>query len=50
MIIFTDGFSYSETSLFIKETQLKGGAIIVGYGGNPKIKNFLMQVKVYHLY
>ena len=36
IIIFTDGFSYSATSFFIKETQLKGGAIIVGYGGNPK--------------
>ena len=36
IIIFTDGYSYSATSFFIKETQLKGGAIIVGYGGNPK--------------
>ncbi len=40
IIIFTDGFSYSATSLFIKETQLKGGAILVGYGGNPKNKEF----------
>ena len=38
--IFTDGFSYSATSFFIKETQLKGGAIIVGYGGNPKKKEY----------
>ena len=36
IIIFTDGFSYSATSIFIKETQLRGGAIIVGFGGNPE--------------
>ena len=40
IIIFTDGVSYSATSTFIKETQLKGGAIIVGYDGNPNFKNF----------
>ena len=38
ILIFTDGFSYSATSIFIKETQIKGGAIIVGYSGNPKIQ------------
>ena len=40
IIIFTDGFSYSATSIFIKETQIKGGAIIVGYSGNPNLNNF----------
>ena len=40
IIIFTDGFSYSATSVLIKETQLKGGAIIVGYDGNPYLDNF----------
>lgn len=40
IIIFTDGYSYSATSNFIKETQLRGGAIIVGYGGNPNLKTF----------
>jgi hypothetical protein len=40
IIIFTDGFSYSATSLFIKETQIKGGAIIVGYSGNPNLDSF----------
>ena len=40
IIIFTDGFSYSATSIFIKETQLRGGAIIVGFGGNPEIEQF----------
>ena len=40
IIIFTDGFSFSATSTFIKETQLKGGAIIVGYDGNPKLNIF----------
>ena len=40
IIIFTDGFSYSATSLFIKETQIKGGAIIVGYSGNPNLDMF----------
>ena len=38
ILIFTDGFSYSATSIFIKETQIKGGAIIVGYSGNPEIQ------------
>ena len=40
IVIFTDGYSYSATSIFIKETQLKGGAIIVGYSGNPTIDTF----------
>ena len=40
IIIFTDGFSYSATSSFIKNTQIKGGAIVVGYGGNPNINSF----------
>ena len=40
IIIYTDGYSYSATSDFIKETQLKGGAIIVGYGGNPFLNTF----------
>ena len=40
IIIFTDGFSYSATSVFIKGIQLNGGAIIVGYGGNPYENTF----------
>ena len=40
IIIFTDGLSYSATSIFIKETQIMGGAIIVGYNGNPKLASF----------
>ena len=40
IIIFTDGFAYSATSNFIKETQLRGGAIIVGFDGNPNLKKF----------
>ena len=40
IIIFTDGFSFSATSFFIKSTQLLGGAIIVGYGGNPQFESF----------
>ena len=36
IIIFTDGFSVGATSLFIKGLQETGGAIIVGYKGNPK--------------
>ena len=38
IIIFTDSFSYSGTCGFIKGFQNTGGAIIVGYYGNPKIK------------
>ena len=40
IIIFTDGYSYSATSHFIKQTQLRKGAIIVGYGGDPEETKF----------
>ena len=40
IIIFTDGFSYSATSIFIKSMQLNGGAIIVGYSGDPNENDF----------
>ena len=40
IIIFTDGFSYSATSIFIKGIQLDGGAIIVGYAGDPDENEF----------
>ena len=36
IIIFTDTFSFSATSFFIKGLQETGGAITVGYFGNPK--------------
>ena len=35
-MIFTDGFSYSATSILLKNIQLFGGAIIVGFNGYPK--------------
>ena len=38
IIVFTDGFSYSATSTFIKNLQESGNAIIVGYNGNPSEK------------
>ena len=38
IIIFTDGVSFSSTSTLIKGFQNIGGAIIVGYAGNPKIE------------
>ena len=38
IIIFTDAFSYSATSGFIKSIQKTGAGIIVGYYGNPKNK------------
>ncbi len=37
IIVFTDGLSYSATSLFIKNLQESGNAIIVGYNGNPSV-------------
>ena len=40
IIIYTDGYSYSATCSFIRHTQLKGGAIIVGYDGNPFLDSF----------
>ena len=39
ILVFTDGFSFSSMSLFIKILQYYGGGIIVGYFGNPNIKN-----------
>ena len=39
IIIFADFSSYSATSFVIKGLQETGGAIIVGYRGNPKLKN-----------
>ena len=35
IIIFTDSYSFSSTSGFIKGFQSTGGAIVVGYYGNP---------------
>ena len=39
IIVFTDGFSYSATSLFLKFLQYYGGAITVGYYPNPNLEN-----------
>ena len=38
IIIYTDSFCYSACSGFIKAFQNTGGASIVGFNGNPKIK------------
>ena len=38
IIIFTDSYSYSATSGFIKGLQNTGSAVTVGYFGNPEIK------------
>ncbi len=35
IIVFTDGFSVSASSIFIQDLQESGNAIIVGYNGNP---------------
>ena len=35
IIVFTDGYSFSATSLFIKNLQETGNSIIVGYNGIP---------------
>jgi hypothetical protein len=37
IIAFTDGFSFSATSILLKYLQYYGGGIVVGYFGNPKI-------------
>ena len=37
IIIFTDSFAYSATSVFIKYLQNVGGAITVGFNGNPTL-------------
>ena len=36
-IVFTDGFSYSATALFLKYLQYYGGGITVGYFSHPNI-------------
>ena len=36
IIIYTDGFSYSSTSIFIKSLYHFGGAITVGFNGDPE--------------
>ena len=38
IILFTDGFSYSATSLFLKYLQYYGGAITAGYFPNPNLE------------
>jgi hypothetical protein len=35
IMVFTDGFSFSATSMFLKYLQHYGGGIVVGYFGNP---------------
>ena len=35
IMVFTDGFSFSATSIFIKYLQYYGGGIVVGYFGHP---------------
>ena len=35
IMVFTDGYSFSATSMFIKYLQYYGGGIVVGYFGNP---------------
>ena len=37
IIVFTDGYSFSCTSVFIKGLQVYGSAIIVGYNSKPNI-------------
>ena len=41
IIIFTDTYSFSATSFFIKGLQETGSAITVGYFGNPKSKELV---------
>ena len=40
IIIFTDGLSFSSTSVFIKNVYYFGGAILVGYSGDPEAELF----------
>ena len=39
ILIYTDGFSYSATSLLLKYMQYNGGAITAGYFCNPNLDN-----------
>ena len=53
ILIYTDAYSFSATSGFLKAFQNTGGAIIVGYNGNPKIEGTsefdASQVNLHHL-
>ena len=40
IMVFTDGFSFSATSIFIKYLQYYGGGIVVGYFGHPYKNTF----------
>ena len=37
IIVFTDGYSFSCTSVFIKGLQVHGAAILVGYNSRPDL-------------
>jgi hypothetical protein len=39
IIVFTDGFSFSCGSIYIRELQINGGAIIAGYNIRPDLVN-----------
>ena len=39
ILIFTDGYSFSTSSVFTKDIQEYGNGIIVGYNGNPSNKS-----------
>ena len=41
ILIFTDGYSFSAASIFIKYLQYYGGAIIAGFFGDPRLKNVI---------
>ena len=40
IVIFTDGLSFSATSVFIKNLYYFGGAILAGYSGDPELDYF----------
>ena len=44
ILVYTDGYSFSAASLFLKYLHNLGGGIIVGYLGNPKKKNELFDI------
>ena len=41
ILIFTDGYTFSSGSTFVKGFQNIGGAILIGYSGNPKLEDGL---------
>ena len=44
IVILTDGFAYSATSIFLKNAYKSGAGIIIGYNGNPTLPDNIFDI------